>query len=199
MSNNKTRAGMPKKPAFNPKLLFRVVKMLYHDYPVLVPLNALCILFAALVSAIPAVFIQKITAVIEIYVKTGDYSAARVELIPSILFLLILYVVSIIAITVDTQLSAYITQGFLSKMRIRMFNGMQNLPIKYFDTHKHGDIMSYYTNDIDTLRELISRSIPTLIRAGVIVLTVFGIMVYYSVWLTLIPRTLAQFAGKEHC
>lgn len=178
--------GRPMRPAFDGRLLLRVLKLLYRDYPILVPLNALCIIFAALVSAIPAVFIQKITAIIEIYVKTGDYSAAKTELIPSIIFLAILYVISIIAITVDTQLSAYITQGFLSKMRIRMFNGMQNLPIKYFDTHKHGDIMSYYTNDIDTLRELISRAVPTLLRSGVIVLTVFGIMIYYSVWMTLI-------------
>ncbi len=174
------------KPAFDGKLLVRVVKMLYHDYPILVPLNALCIVFAALVSAIPAIFMQKITAIIEIYVKTGDYSAAKEELIPSIILLASIYVVATIAITVDTQLSAYITQGFLSKMRVRMFNGMQDLPIKYFDTHKHGDIMSYYTNDIDTLRELISRAIPTLLRSGIIVLTVFGIMIYYSVWMTLV-------------
>lgn len=189
MSNGKKLAapgGKPMRPAFDGKLLLRVIKLLYHDYPILVPLNALCIIFAAIVSAIPAVFIQKITAVIEVYVKTGDYSAAKEELIPSIIFLACLYVISTIAITLDTQLSAYITQGFLSKMRIRMFNGMQNLPVKYFDTHKHGDIMSYYTNDIDTLRELISRAVPTLLRSGIIVLTVFGIMIYYSVWMTLI-------------
>lgn len=185
-SKNSAPLGKHMKPAFDGKLLVRVVKMLYHDYPVLVPLNALCIVFAALVSAIPAVFMQKITAIIEIYVNTGDYSAAKEELIPSIILLAAIYVVSTIAITLDTQLSAYITQGFLSKMRVRMFNGMQDLPIKYFDTHKHGDIMSYYTNDIDTLRELISRAIPTLIRSGIIVLTVFGIMIYYSVWMTLI-------------
>ena len=161
------------KPAFDGKLLIRVLKLLYHDYPILVPLNALCIIFAAIVAAIPAVFIQNITAIIETYVETGDYTAAKAELIPSIIFLASIYLVSAVAITVDTQLSAYITQGFLSKMRVRMFDGMQDLPIRYFDTHKHGDIMSHYTNDIDTLRELISRAIPTLLRSGIIVLTVF--------------------------
>ena len=167
-------------------VILRVIKLLYKDYPKLVPITASCILFAALVSAIPAIFIQKITAVIEIYVKTGDYATASKEILPSIIFLAALYVISIIAITVDTQITARVTQGFLSKMRIRMFRGMQNLPVKYFDTHKHGDIMSYYTNDIDTLRELISRSLPTLLRSGIVVLTVFFIMIYYSVWLTLI-------------
>ena len=67
-----------------------------------------------------------------------------------------------------------------------MFNGMQDLPIKYFDTHNHGDIMSYYTNDIDTLRQMISQSLPQLMISGVTVLTVFCIMVYYSIWLALV-------------
>ena len=67
-----------------------------------------------------------------------------------------------------------------------MFDGMQNLPIKYFDTHKHGDIMSHYTNDIDTLRELVSRAIPTLLQSCVIVVGVLAVMLYYSVWMTLI-------------
>ena len=63
---------------------------------------------------------------------------------------------------------------------------MQDLPIAYFDTHQHGDIMSYYTNDIDTLRMLISQSLPTFIQSGTIVLVVFAIMLYFSVWMTLV-------------
>ncbi|MBR4872783.1 MAG: ABC transporter ATP-binding protein, partial [Clostridia bacterium] len=68
----------------------------------------------------------------------------------------------------------------------RMFNAMQKLPIKYFDTHQHGDIMSYYTNDIDTLRQLVSQALPHLLQSAVIVLTVLFIMLYYSLWMTLI-------------
>ena len=81
---------------------------------------------------------------------------------------------------------AIITQGFLDKMRQEMFGDMQDLPIRYFDTHKHGDIMSFYTNDIDTLRQLISQSLPSLIRSVSIVLVVLAIMLYFSIWLTLI-------------
>ena len=81
---------------------------------------------------------------------------------------------------------AYITQGFLCKLRRSMFDGMQDLPIKYFDTHKHGDIMSYYTNDIDTLRQLVSQALPSLISSGAIVVCVLGIMLWYSVWMTLL-------------
>ena len=79
-----------------------------------------------------------------------------------------------------------ITQGSLAKMRKKMFNGMQKLPIKYFDTHNHGDVMSYYTNDIDTLRQMISQSLPQMLSSGIIILTVFSIMMYYSVWMTLV-------------
>ena len=78
------------------------------------------------------------------------------------------------------------TQGFLDKLRQEMFGGMQDLPIRYFDTHQHGDIMSFYTNDIDTLRQLVSEAIPAFIQSGAIVLAVFGIMLYFSIWLTLI-------------
>lgn len=81
---------------------------------------------------------------------------------------------------------AIITQGSLAKLREKMFNGMQDLPIKYFDTHNHGDVMSYYTNDIDTLRQMISQSIPQLIISTVTVITVLCIMLYFSVWLTLV-------------
>ena len=100
--------------------------------------------------------------------------------------LAIFYVLSLAAGFAFNQLMAVITQGSLAKLREKMFNGMQNLPVKYFDTHNHGDVMSYYTNDIDTLRQMISQSFPQLMIAAVTVLTVFSIMVYYSLWMTLV-------------
>ena len=177
---------MKRRPKFKGNVLKRLIKMLFGYYPVLVPLTILCILFTAVVSAIPAVFLQQVTALIESYQVTGSWELAKTEIVPKITLLASMYVLSLISITVETQLMAYITQGFLSKLRRTMFEGMQNLPIKYFDTHKHGDIMSYYTNDIDTLRQLVAQSLPTLIRASVIVLTVLFIMLFYSVWLTLL-------------
>ncbi|MCI8388197.1 MAG: ABC transporter ATP-binding protein [Clostridiales bacterium] len=168
------------------KCLGRVVKMLFGYYPVLVPITIVCILFSAAVATIPAIFIQKIIAVIDAWYLSGDWAAASKEIVPMVLTLIGLYAVSIIAVTAQSQLMAYITQGFLSKMRCTMFDGMQDLPIKYFDTNKHGDIMSYYTNDIDTLRQLVSQALPSLLQAGTIVISVFGIMLWYSVWMTLV-------------
>lgn len=175
-----------KRPPMTPGVFKRILKTLFKFYPALMPVTIFCILFSAVTSAIPAVFIQKIIAVIEVWYKSGDWASASGEIVPLVMVLIALYVLSMIAISVQTQLMAYMTQGFLSKLRISMFDGMQNLPIRYFDTHKHGDIMSYYTNDIDTLRQLVSQALPALLQSGVIVLSVLGIMIYYSIWMTLV-------------
>ena len=166
--------------------LVRVIKKLFGYYPVLAPLTMLCILFSSIVSSIPSLFIQNILAVVEKWYRGGDWVAAKAEILPYITLLIVLYALSIISMVAYSQLMAYMTQGFLNKLRQEMFDGMQDLPIRYFDTHKHGDIMSYYTNDIDTLRQLVSQSLPSIIQAGAIVLCVFSIMLYFSIWMTLI-------------
>ena len=190
MMSNKNPKMTPPKRKLDIGALGRVTKLLFSYYPVLLPITIVCILFAAVVASIPALFIQRILASIELWYETRDWAGASAEIVPLILTLAGIYVVSFTAIATHTQLMAYITQGFLSKMRIRMFEGMQNLPIRYFDTNKHGDIMSHYTNDIDTLRQLVSQSLPAIIQSTVIVLVVFGIMLWYS-----IPMTLVLIVG----
>ncbi len=180
---------MNKRPNKNamPTLL-RILKLLFKSYPVLIPVTIVCILFSAGVSSIPAIFTQKVLAVITDCLKNGTLSwdIAATDILPLIGILIALYALSALSMTAYTQLMAYITHGFLDKMRCRMFNTMQKLPIKYFDTHQHGDIMSYYTNDIDTLRQLVSQALPHLLQSVVIVVSVLFIMLYYSVWMTLI-------------
>ena len=176
------------KPKMKMGVLLRVFKFLLKSYPVLLPITAICIILSATVSAVPSIFTKTVLDVITEFVGNGmtDYSAAAEKIFPAIILLACMYVASLILITTYQQLMAYITQGFLSKLRCKMFEGMQNLPIKYFDTHKHGDIMSYYTNDIDTLRQLVSQSLPSLLNSFIIVITVLSIMLYYSVWMTLV-------------
>ncbi len=170
-------------------MLKRVIKMLYGYYPVLFPLAIGCIIFASITAALPAIFQQQVIAAIEEWYLSRDWASAKDVIIPKVLLLAFFYLLSLIAVTLQTQLMAIITQGFLGNMRKTMFNGMQNLPIKYFDTHKHGDIMSHYTNDIDTLRQLVSQSLPSLLQASIIVVCVFSIMLWYSVWMTLVVVT----------
>ena len=166
--------------------LGRVVRKLFNYYPRLAPLTVVLVLFSSAVSSIPSLFVQNVLAVIEKWYKTGDWAAAKPEVLHYLTILGVLYVLSLISLVCYTQIMAYMTQGFLDKLRREMFDGMQDLPISYFDTHKHGDIMSHYTNDIDTLRQLVSQALPTLIQSGAIVLVVFAIMLYFSIWLTLV-------------
>ena len=162
--------------------------MLLKAYPRLIPITMISIIFSAIVTAIPSIFTQKVFAIVTGYLSDGnlDWNLAKKEILPLVGILIGLYVASIILITIYSQIMVHITQGFLDKMRRRLFDGMQNLPIKYFDTNQHGDIMSYYTNDVDTLRQLISQSLPNLLKAGIIVVSVFSIMLWYSLWMTLV-------------
>ena len=187
MKHNHGAAGRgPNAGAANLAMLKRTVKKLFSYYPVLAPITLACILFSSVVSSIPALFTQNVIQVIEKWYASRDWAAAQAELKPILTLLIVLYVLSILAILVQKQLMAYMTQGFLNKLRQEMFGGMQDLPIRYFDTHQHGDIMSFYTNDIDTLRQLVSEAIPAFLQSGAIVLVVLAIMLYFSLWLTLV-------------
>ena len=187
MKHNHGASGRgPNAGAANLAMLKRTVKKLFSYYPVLAPITLACILFSSVVSSIPALFTQNVIQVIEKWYASRDWAAAQAELKPILTLLIVLYALSILAILVQKQLMAYMTQGFLNKLRQEMFGGMQDLPIRYFDTHQHGDIMSFYTNDIDTLRQLVSEAIPAFLQSGAIVLVVLAIMLYFSLWLTLV-------------
>lgn len=180
---------MNKEMSMKPKhkgVLGKILKTLFKFYPVMLTITIILIIINAIVGSLPSVFMQKVIAILEDNYKSGDWQAISKSIFSLVGILAIFYVASIIASICYQQLLAVITQGYLKKMREKMFNHMQTLPIKYFDTHNHGDIMSYYTNDIDTLRQLISQSIPQLLASGITSLAVLGIMLYYSVWLTLV-------------
>ncbi len=187
MSKPMGRGPMHDGRKIDMKALGRVVKLLFAAYPRLIPLIIVCIIGVSVVSACPSIFTQQVFAALEKALANGwDWPTVAAEVLPLIGILIGLYVLALILITLQHQLMAYITQGFLNKLRRQMFDGMQNLPIRYFDTHKHGDIMSHYTNDIDTLRQLVSQSLPSLLQASIIILTVLCIMVYFSAWMTLV-------------
>ncbi len=181
------KQNMPRRPKASPRVLGRVLKMLFHYYPVLVPITIFCILLAAVTAALPAIFMQQVIAAIEqAQAAHTPWDEAAKVILPKVLTLGCFYLASLIAIILQTQLIAVITQGFLYKLRRTMFDKMQDLPIRYFDTHKHGDIMSHYTNDIDALRELVSQALPALLQALVVLASVFCVMLYYSIWMTLV-------------
>lgn len=177
----------PQKPVVQKKkTIKRLFKILFEFYPVMVPLVLVCIVFSAIISSVPSIFMQNIIAFIESAWRDGDWSAVSSQILKSVGILGLFYIFSLAAAFAYTQMMAVISQGLLKKLRVKMFNGMQDLPVKYFDTHNHGDVMSYYTNDIDTLRQMVSQSLPQLLISAVTVVTIFSIMIYYCVWLTLV-------------
>ena len=194
MANNQNNAT----PSVNPRtttqrgkrapkgVLRRLLRTLFEFYPVLLPITMVCILINAIVSAVPSIFLQNVIQLVDDSYKSGDWSSVSGRILTFVGILVVMYAISLIAGMFYTQMMAIITQGSLKKLREKMFSHMQDLPIKYFDTNGHGDIMSYYTNDVDTLRQLISQSLPQMTISGITLFSVFCIMMYYSVILALI-------------
>ena len=176
---------MKQKGQFEKGTLKRLFRMLFSFYPVALPAVIVCIMLSSAVSAMPSIFTQNIIAVLEKNAGAG-WGVIGPQVIRFTMILAGLYLASLILSFTYTRAMAVLTQGSLKKMRERLFGHMQNLPVQYFDTHERGDIMSHYTNDTDTLRQLISQSLPQLLASGVMVFTLFSIMLYYSVWMALV-------------
>lgn len=165
--------------------MMRLLKLLFSYYRAYLIIVAVCIVISALTNTITSLFINRIVIIINEGLKSGLDSVYG-KLAGTIGLMAGLFALGIICSTIYTQLMAIVTQGFLGKLREKMFSCMQNLPIKYFDTHTHGDIMSHYTNDTDTLRQLISQSIPNFINSALIVATLVFYMFFLNLWMTLI-------------
>ena len=165
--------------------LFRVMKEVFTAFPVLFPLVLVGIVVTAGISSIPSLFIQKIVSLLEARDPSVSWSVFSKQMMGLILILVGVDILSLILTAIYSLAMATITQGTLYQMRKKMFVKMQTLPLKYFDTEGHGDIMSYYTNDVDALRQMISQSLPNVLSSLVVVVTVFAIMLYFSFWMTL--------------
>ncbi len=169
-----------------PGTLKRLVKMLFSFYPVLLPLVMTGVALCALINSIGSVFLQKALEIISTSWQTGDWAAARPRILSLVTTLAVIYIIGNLSSLFWNRYMGVVTQGSLMKLREKMFNHMQDLPIRYFDTNQRGDIMSHYTNDIDTLRQMISQSLPNLVMTIIVLTTVFSIMLYFSVWMCLV-------------
>jgi len=144
-----------------------------------------CIVFSAITTALASLFIQSL---IDDYIlpllsaENPDFSG----LLAYIIRMAVIFTVGVVAAVIYNRVMVTIAQGILKKIRDDMFEHMQQLPIRYFDTNTHGDIMSHYTNDTDTLRQMISQSIPQMLNSVITVVAVFVSMLTVSFWLTLI-------------
>ena len=160
----------------------RLIGYMFRFYPVMLPVIILFILINAIISSLPSIFQQNVVAVLEDAWSTGaSWDTVQPAVMHFVYILAGLYCLSLVIGFTYNQMMAIFTQGFLDKIRREMFEHMESLPIRYFDTHKHGDIMSHYTNDVDAMRQMISQSFPQLLISAVTILSILCIMCYYSI------------------
>ena len=181
--------GMPvPKGAIKKGTLKRLFKMVFRYYKFRMLLALLCIALNSVGSLVSSVFMVSIVdEVITPAIELGGITAAiEKKLIGLIIMMISVYGTVILSAFIYTRIMATVTQGMLYHLRTDMFAKMQKLPIKYFDTHAHGDIMSTYTNDTDATRQLIGQSLPTLLSSSLTLIATIVLMTYYSFWLFLV-------------
>lgn len=193
----------PSRPQVNPNTLKRLLGYL-SVYKTRVIVVVICILLSAIANVMSSLFIQRL---IDDYISPLLLEANPVfdALFRAIVQMACIYVIGILASLIYNRTMAVISQGILKKIRDDMFAHMQTLPIRYFDTHTHGDVMSHYTNDTDALRQMLSQSLPQLLSSCVTIVAVFISMLYLSLWMTLfiivflflILKVVKSIAGKS--
>lgn len=182
---------MNKKPK-QQNTMKTVKRLLSHigEYKVQFIFVLVCIVISAVAGVVSSLFLQTL---IDDYIEpllvqaVPDFSG----LLRVILMMAGIYLIGVLATLFYNRVMVVIAQGMLKKIRDDMFDHMQTLPIKYFDTHTHGDIMSHYTNDTDTLRQMLTQSIPQTFASLITIAAVFFAMLSISVWLTLFVVVLA--------
>ena len=185
MSKKQKRIGNGKTISkINPKTLKRLLSYITKYYKKQFIIVIICIILSAVASVSGSLFLQTL---IDNYITPllSTPNPVFTDLFKAICSLGLIYVVGIISTYIYNTTMAIVSQGVLKTIRDEMFSKMQTFPISYFDTNTHGDIMSHYTNDADTLREMISRSLPQLITSFVSIIAIFCSMLYVSVPLTI--------------
>ena len=187
MSQAQAREGFPKgKRPKHKGVLKRLLRMLFHDYRPQLIVVVICVVLTSFASTIASLFMNFFIETIETEGLVLGWGAIQRKIFIAIGIMLAIYAVGWVTSFAYTRIMAIVTQSFLDRTRQKMFAKMQTLPLKYFDTHPHGDVMSYYTNDIDTLRELVSRCLPQLLNSGLILILLVYNMLFLSTWMALV-------------
>lgn len=165
----------------------RFLRTLFGFYPRLLPAILVLICINAGILALPSVFMQKVVSALELsWAQNLSWADIQPEIYGYVRVLAVFYVISLAANVAYNQMLAFFNQGSLAQFRKKLFDHMETLPLRYFDGHQRGDIMSYYTNDVEAMRQLISQSFPQLCVTAVSLVVLLGIMFYYSLWMSLV-------------
>lgn len=176
----------PRPKIKNPgKLLSRLMKFVIANYGIQYAIVIVCIILSVLCNTQGTMFMKTL---IDDHIQPMLVSGSRdfSGLLAAIIRVAGFYALGILSTYIYNRILIYISQGTIKKFRDTVFDHMQDLPIRYFDTHPHGDIMSIYTNDIDTLRQLVSQSIPQLLNSVITIVNVLVYMIILNVPLTIL-------------
>lgn len=206
------RRNMQPRPKLkNPKVTFRrLLGIILEKYKFQLIIVFVCIIISVLANVQGTMFIRNliddyITPLVESTANGGE--ADFTELLAAIIRVAAFYIIGAAATYAYSKIMVYVTQGTMRSLRCRIFEHMESLPIKYFDTHPHGDIMSIYTNDVDTLRQMISQSMPQMFSSFITIVSVLVSMIMLSIPLTAVTllmvfvmllstKTIASKSGK---
>ena len=167
-------------------VLLRCIADYFKAHPVALIISAICTLISALGPIVAPLMIQKVTNLIATAIEKGSFVVVSKEFYECLVIMISAYVISLTGGFIYSQLTARYAQKYMHELRCRLFEHMQDLPIKYFDTHDKGEIMSTFTNDVDTIRQLLAQSITTVLICSVTFISVFVIMLFSSIYLTII-------------
>ena len=193
-------AEQPRPKVENPGLLLkRIMGEVFQHYLPHCIIVLICIVVSALANVQASLFLKSL---IDDYIVPMTQQAAPDfgPLTAALLRVGCIYAVGVLAAWLNARIMVNVTQGTLRNLRTQLFTHMESLPIKYFDQHPHGDIMSVYTNDVDTLRQMLSQSIPQLVSSAITIVSVFASMVMLSWQLTVVTMcmvALMLFCSKK--
>lgn len=188
------------------KVLMRLLKIIFGKYKIHMIIVFVCIIISVLANVQGTLFIQTL---IDDYITPmlGTKNPDFMPLLYAIIRVAFFYLLGAAASFAYAKIMVYVTQGSMRDLRCQIFAHMESLPIKYFDTHSHGDIMSVYTNDVDTLRQMISQSLPQIFSCAITIVSVLASMISLSIPLTFltllmvgvmlfVTKNLASKSGK---
>ena len=186
--------SMKQSSRIDMKTLKRLLSYMKQYKPTLI-IVVICIILSAIASAASSMFLQSL---IDTYIVPllGQSSPVFTGLLQALCIIGVIYFAGAMGTWIYNRLMVTVAQGTLKKIRDEMFEKMQSLPVRYFDSHTHGEIMSLYTNDTDTLRQMIAQSFAQLISSACTMIAVFCCMLYISLWLTLIVAAAVWFILK---
>ena len=170
----------------NKHVLLRCIADYFKAHPIALIISAICTFISALGPIVAPLMIQNVTNLIAEAIEAGSFAAVSDKFNRFLIILISAYIISLIGGFIYSQVTARYAQKYMHELRCRLFEHMQDLPIKFFDTHDKGNIMSTFTNDVDTIRQLLAQSISTILICTVTFVSVFAIMLLSSIYLTII-------------